>query len=193
MIKLKARSELLTIHFLSSGLFKSMKQLTLAAKRNSVIAFIRFISEGKIIKQFLFCLDLSETTKGVDVFNLIDKNIKDKNLQWKNCVSLCTDGAPSMLGKNEEFAALVLKHNPKVMITHCMIHREALMTKVLPENLQRVMDQAVKVVNFIKAMLFAIASLQYYATQWIPTTKLYSSTLKCVGFQKEKCFKEYVT
>lgn len=56
-----------------------------------------------------------------------------------------------MLGKIKGFAALVLQVNPSVMIVHCMIHREALMAKALPKSLQLVMDQVIKVVNFIKA------------------------------------------
>lgn len=116
-----------------------------------LIAYIRYIRNGKINNQFLFCLELVQTTTGQDVFKLVDENIRSRNLKWKNCVSICTDGAPSMLGKIKGFAALVLAVNPSVMIVHCMIHREALMTKVLPENLQLVMRQVVVIVNFIKA------------------------------------------
>lgn len=116
-----------------------------------LIAFIRFIREGKIVNQFLFCLELSETTRGQDVFCLVDECITSRNLSWQDCVSVCTDGAPSMLGKHKGFAALVLEVNSSVIVIHCMIHREALMAKVLPEDLQEVMDQVVKMVNFIKS------------------------------------------
>lgn len=116
-----------------------------------MIAFIRFIKNAKIVNQFLFCSELAETTKGSDVFNLVDKSIQTRNINWENCVGLCTDGAPSMLGKHTGFAAHVKKINPNVVIVHCMIHREALMAKILPENLQVVMSQVVKMVNFIKS------------------------------------------
>lgn len=121
------------------------------SNKAQLIAFIRYVRHGKINNQILFCLELKQTTKGQDVFNLVDDNIKSRSLQWKNCVSICTDGAPSMLGKIKGFAALVLEVNPLVKVVHCMIHREALMTKILPENLQLVMNQVVKIVNFIKA------------------------------------------
>ena len=72
-------------------------------------------------------------------------------LQWKNCVSVCTDGAAAMIGKNKGFVSKVKQKNPDVHITHCFLHREALMAKTLPDDLKEVLNTAVKLVNFIKA------------------------------------------
>jgi hypothetical protein len=47
----------------------------------------------------------------------------------KNGVSVCTNGAPSMLSYKNGLVAYVLKVNPNVKIEHCVIHREALVTK----------------------------------------------------------------
>ncbi|KAL4104806.1 hypothetical protein QTP88_020082 [Uroleucon formosanum] len=65
--------------------------------------------------------------------------------------SLCTDGAPSMLGKSSGFTALIKKEIPDIIITHCFLHRHALASKTLPTNLKEIMTTAVKVVNFIRA------------------------------------------
>lgn len=116
-----------------------------------LLAFIRFIKAGKFVNEFLFCKDLKGTTKGEDIFEMVNENILRSNLKWSNCISICTDGCPSMRGKNSGFAALVLKENHSVITTHCMIHREALVAKALPENLQIVLNEAVKAVNFIKS------------------------------------------
>ena len=121
------------------------------SSKAQLIAYIRFIKDSKIVNQFLFCCGLNQTTKGSDVFSLVDENITAKNMRWENCVSICTDGALSMVGKYKGFVAHVKNVNPNIMSIHCMIHREALMAKVLPENLQLVMDQVVKMVNFIKS------------------------------------------
>ena len=121
------------------------------SNKAQLIAFIRYIRNGKIVNQFLFCNELHQTTKGQDIFDLVDKNIKSRKLQWEHCVSICSDGAPSMLGKTKGFAALVVQVNPSVMVVHCMIHREVLMTKVIPEDLQLTLNQVVKIVNYIKA------------------------------------------
>ena len=56
-----------------------------------------------------------------------------------------------MLGCNSGFQALVKRQAPKSKDVHCMLHRQALALKTLPESLQKVLDQIIKIVNFIKA------------------------------------------
>ncbi|OMJ26601.1 hypothetical protein AYI70_g28 [Smittium culicis] len=50
-----------------------------------------------------------------------------------------------MRGNRKGFITLMLQENTDVVTTHCMIHREALAGKSLPENLQAALNQAVKV------------------------------------------------
>ena len=64
-----------------------------------LLAFIRFVKNGSFVNQCLFCKELKTTARGEDIFTLVDENILLLNLQWKNCVSICTDGCPSMQGK----------------------------------------------------------------------------------------------
>ena len=56
-----------------------------------------------------------------------------------------------MVGEGRGFAALVKRQNPAIEITHCCIHREALIIKVLPTELSDTMNDCIRVVNFIKA------------------------------------------
>ena len=114
-------------------------------------AFIRFVKNGSFVNQYLFCKELKTTTRGEDIFALVDENILLFNLQWKNCVSICTDGCPSMQGKNRGFVAHVRHRNSNVFLVHCMIHREALVFKTLPTKLHLIMKQVIEVVNLIKA------------------------------------------
>lgn len=116
-----------------------------------LLAFIRFIKNEKFINEFFFCDELKTTTKGEDIFEVVNKKVLLFKLKWKNCISVCTDGCPSMRGNQKGFVTLVLQENPDIITTHCMIHREALAAKSLPENLQSVLNQAIKVVNFIKS------------------------------------------
>ena len=101
-------------------------------------------------------------TRGEDIFALVDENILLLNLQWKNCISICTDGCPSMQGKNRGFVAHVRHQNLNVFVVYCMVHREALVFKTLPTNLHSVMKQVIEVVNFIKAR--PLQSRLFYAT-----------------------------
>ena len=57
---------------------------------------------------------------------------------WSNCVGLCTDGARSMSGHKAGLQALVKKKTPDVLWTHCMLHRAALVSKNICEELNNV-------------------------------------------------------
>ena len=63
-----------------------------------LLAFIRYVNNEKIIEQFFCCKKLTETTTGQDIFNTLSKYLKETKLSWKQCVGICTDGAPSMVG-----------------------------------------------------------------------------------------------
>lgn len=116
-----------------------------------VISYLRYIINGKIDSQFFFCCELKEHSTGKDVFELVDYQVKSRGLKWENCVSVCTDGAPSMQGRHKGFVAYVLDCSSKVKIVHCMIHREVLMSKTLPTQLLQTMNQMIKIVNYIKS------------------------------------------
>ena len=74
-----------------------------------LIAFIRFVSDGKISDQFFCCKDLKERTVGQDIFDTLSKYLEENEITWKECVGLCTDGAPSMIGSIKGFVSLVKK------------------------------------------------------------------------------------
>lgn len=116
-----------------------------------VMTFVRFICDNELIEQFLFCKDLPETTRGQDIFNLVNNYFTTANISWKFCLSVCTDGCPSMIGHLTGFLALVKKENPDIIFTHCFIHREALVAKSLMPELNEVLQTVVKMVNFIKS------------------------------------------
>ena len=56
-----------------------------------------------------------------------------------------------MLGCRSGFQRLEQNEPPKVIGTHCMIHRQILATKTLPQELREVMKNVVNSVNFAKA------------------------------------------
>ena len=84
-------------------------------------------------------------------FHVVNENILLFILQWKNCVSLCTDGSPSMQESKKGFVTFVLQENSNVFVAHCMIHREPLVFRFLPKYLMFVQDQVITIVNFIKS------------------------------------------
>jgi hypothetical protein len=81
----------------------------------------------------------------------MDVYIRESNWRWENFVSICTDGATSMTGKVKGLKTKVHEVNPEIRFDHCFLHREAIFAKMLPVLLQSVLDELVKIVNFVKS------------------------------------------
>ena len=45
-----------------------------------LLAFIRYVNSEKITEQFFCCKELTETTKGQDIFDTLNKYLKETNL-----------------------------------------------------------------------------------------------------------------
>ena len=116
-----------------------------------VMIFGRYEGETDLEEEFLFCTPMKTTTTGADIFNVMENFQQEEGLSWENCVSLCTDGAPAMLGVRQGFTAPVKQVNPNVGIFHCLLHRENLAAQHLSPDLSAVMQEVVAVVNFVKA------------------------------------------
>ena len=95
--------------------------------------------------------EVSTTTKGKNISDILDSFFKKNGQDWKNLVECTTDGAPSMLGCGSGFQSYVKAVSANVTSVHCFIHRFALCTKVLPAQLLACLKQVVKIINFVKA------------------------------------------
>lgn len=115
-----------------------------------LLVFVRFIDDEAIVEDFLCCKELPGTTKGQDVFDVLNSYLEYCGLNWKNCAGICTDGAPAMTGCLKGFVPIAQKQNPNIIHTHCFIHREALIAKTLGSEIKSVLDMVVKIVNYIK-------------------------------------------
>ncbi|KAF6033260.1 hypothetical protein EB796_008439 [Bugula neritina] len=82
---------------------------------------------------------------------LVDQYFDRTGLVWKNVISVCTDGAPAMLGSRSGFVQLARKENPDIESVHCFIHREALASRTLPQAMKSNLVTNIKIVNYIKA------------------------------------------
>ena len=115
-----------------------------------LIVFVRYVYQNGIKDEFLFCDQLKQTTKAVDVFPIMN-NFLILTLYRGTLWSICTDGAPVMLEKKSGLISLVKKVNPNVVSSHCILHQHGLASKTLPSCLKSVLEIVVKVVNFIRA------------------------------------------
>ena len=74
-----------------------------------------------------------------------------EHLEWKNLTGCCPDGAHAMLGCNSSFQALVKQLAQTSKSVYCMLYRQALAFKTLPDSIQTVLEQMIQIVSFIKA------------------------------------------
>ena len=70
--------------------------------------------------------------------------LTSNKISWLNCVGMCTDGCPTMLGIYNGLIVLIQKVAPHVKYTHCMIHRGSLASKKLPKTLNLILGNIFK-------------------------------------------------
>lgn len=138
---------------LSDGRLFAMQldESTDISKKCQLLSYIRFVADGSITEQFFSCTELLTTSTGLDIYNSISSTLEKNGLSWKNCISICTDGAPAMTGRLKGFVSRLKQKFPSIGSTHCFIHREVLVTKTLPAELKDILDSVVKMVNYVKS------------------------------------------
>ena len=110
---------------------------------------VRYIYNNHIDENLLFCQPLYGRTKGMDIFQEVDDFFAKVRLVWTDCVSVCTDGTAVMTRHAAGLCTRVRSAtDTPITFTHCMIHREALVAKIISSNLNTVVQDAEKVINF---------------------------------------------
>ena len=128
-----------------------LDESTDTGKNAQLMVYVRCKDDMDLEEEFLFCTPLTTSATGADIFNVVDNFQPEVGINWENCASLCTDGAPAMLGARHGFTARVRQINPSVQVVHCLLHGENLAAQHLSLDLSAVMKEVVGVVNFIKA------------------------------------------
>ena len=62
------------------------------------LIFVRYVGKEGVKEEFLMNAALEATTKGDDIFQMVNSFLKQHNLKWENLRDCTTDGAPAMLG-----------------------------------------------------------------------------------------------
>ena len=116
-----------------------------------LIIWVRFIKDGDFVDEPLLCKSLEMTTKGEDIFAKMESFYNKEGLDFNKLIGSTTDGAPAMLGNHSGFKAKLQQVAPYAFMIHCMIHREALAFRTMPESLKNVFLQVIKIVNHMKS------------------------------------------
>lgn len=118
-----------------------------------LLCYVRFIDfqTSELCEDLLCCCELPSHTTGSEVFKRLNEYIQKIQLNWENCVSVCTDGAASMTGKYSGVVSRIKNvANLHFVHIHCIIHRQHLVAKKMSPDLNEVLTEAVKIINFIK-------------------------------------------
>ena len=99
--------------------------------------------------KLLMSKELSSTTIGKDVFEVLCNFFEQNKIDWKKLIGCTPDGAPSMLGRKSGFTTYVETVLLNATIIHCFIHRFALCAKMLPEKMLLCLKRGIKLVDFV--------------------------------------------
>lgn len=116
-----------------------------------LLVFVRYQFDEDIREDLLLCEALESNTNGEQIFLAVDTFFTNHTLSWENCIDVCTDGAKSMVGIIAGAVTRIKRVAKNCSSSHCILHRHALATKKMPETLKCVLDDAVKIINYIKS------------------------------------------
>ena len=72
-------------------------------------------------------------------------------IDWGKCIQVCSDGANAMTGKVNGTVERIKNVAKSCNSTNCILHRYALVTKRISVTFKSVLEEAVKIINFIKS------------------------------------------
>jgi len=90
---------------------------------------------------------LHGSTKGIDIFEAINKTIIDYG-GFQKCLCILTDGAKTMIVTVKGFSGLLKQNGIDCPLIHCIMHQETLSGKYLCQ--MNAMKVNIKIKNLIK-------------------------------------------
>ena len=97
--KLTCKSSNFGCERLKIWVFNATAQSTNITNNAQLLVYARYTTRDNDVKtELLISKRLSSTTKGKDIFEVLDNFFKQNELDWKKLIGCTTSGAPSMLG-----------------------------------------------------------------------------------------------
>ena len=135
-----------------AGLFSiQLDETTDVTNFSQLLVYLRYYKNVKIKEDFLFCKPPQTSITAANIFDLINDFFKEHSIEWEKWCGVCTDGAPAIVGCKSGFQSLVKQVIPEVIGTHCIIYRQVLTTKTLPELFKEVLDRVIKAINVVQS------------------------------------------
>ncbi|KAI0234953.1 hypothetical protein LSAT2_014678, partial [Lamellibrachia satsuma] len=128
-----------------------LDESTDVSKISHLLAYVRYEWEKEIREDILFCKELRTTTTAKNVFDSLDDFMRNNEINWTNCIGVCTDGATVMTGRHAGVVQRIKAVATHAVSTRCCLQRDALAAKDIEPGLHEVMNTAVTTVCFVKA------------------------------------------
>jgi len=97
---------------------------------SQLCVFARFFDGRNFVEEFMTLLPLAKQTHSEDVFSALWEFMHAAGLDATKMVSLITDGAPAMTGKDRGLITRMKAVQPKLVAYHCIIHQSSLCSKL---------------------------------------------------------------
>ncbi len=117
-----------------------------------LLVYVRFFHKEKkeICEDLLGVMPLETHTRGEDIYEAIKEMLIKRRIDLKQVVSVTTDGAPAMVGRERGAVTRIKEDNPDLIAYHCIIHQTVLCA-TLKEEFSKVMSAMMKLINFLRA------------------------------------------
>ncbi|GFS70235.1 general transcription factor II-I repeat domain-containing protein 2 [Trichonephila clavipes] len=101
-------------------------------------------------EELLGLLPLKGQTRGEDTANTVIECMDKHHISLDKIVSISTDGAKTLTGVRKGFVAILKeKINHEILVYHCMIHQEALCAQTFPDEICKVKELMITIINSI--------------------------------------------
>ena len=103
-----------------------------------LLVYFRFFHKEKkeFCEDLLGVTSLETHTRGEDIYNAIKEMLRKRGIDLKQVVSITTDGAPAMLGRERGAVARMKEDNPDLIAYHCIIHQSVLCAHLSEEYMK---------------------------------------------------------
>ena len=102
------------------------------------LVFIRYMNNAAESENLLFCKALKLHLKGEDILQRLNDFFTEYSISSKKCAGICADSAAACTGFNSGVLKRIKDKASNDEWTHCFLHREALATKKLMQDVHNV-------------------------------------------------------
>ena len=130
----------------------AVDESTDATDSAQLLVFVRFydIAQKGFCEDLLGVASLEARIRGEDIYEAMKMMLTERGLDLKSVVSITTDGAPSMIGRERGLVGRLKEDHPDLISYHCIIHQSILCAS-FGGDYAVIMEKIMKLANFLRA------------------------------------------